>query len=277
MKHHEDRFAAANGLSLYEQAWFPEGEPQTAVAVVHGFLEHSGRYARLAEILCARGCAVHTYDHQGHGRSEGDRAFVRRFDDYLDDLEIFLNRLAERYAGERPLLFGHSMGGTIVGLYAATRNPAARGIMLSAPAARVGGGVFPLLRRLAGLVSFLAPKLRFVRMGHRYLSRSPEAVEEFRNDPLVFHDRLPVRTGAEVLKAAKRLVEAAGSLKHPLLILQGTGDRVVDPRGAQELYRRTGSTDKTLRFYPDLYHDLLNEPERQQVLDDLVAWLEAHR
>jgi len=277
MTHHEDRFAAANGLSLYEQAWLPEDEPAAVAVVVHGFIEHSGRYAPLAELLTARGYAVWAYDHQGHGRSEGAGVFVRRFDDYLDDLEISLRRVAGRHAGKPLLVFGHSMGGAITGLLAAAGRLDARGLALSAPAARTGPKVFPLLRHLAGIMGTLAPKLRIVRMGHGFVSRDPEVVEQFANDPLVFHERIPCRTGAEILAAAPRLMKSAPRIRLPLLILQGTGDVVVDPRGAEELHRRAGSSDKTLKLYPELYHDVLHEPERQQVLDDLLAWLDEHR
>jgi len=220
---------------------------------------------------------VWAYDHQGHGRSEGARVFVRRFDDYLDDLEIFLRRVAGRHSDKPLLVFGHSMGGAITGLLAAAGRLDARGLALSAPAARTGPKVFPLLRHLARLAGALAPKLRIVRMGHGFVSRDPEVVERFRDDPLVFHGRIPCRTGAEVLAAAPRLLNSADQIRLPLLILQGTGDVVVDPRGAEELHRRAGSPDKTLKLYPELYHDVLSEPERQQVLDDLLAWLDEHR
>jgi acylglycerol lipase len=175
------------------------------------------------------------------------------------------------------LVFGHSMGGAITGLLAAAGRLNARGLALSAPAARTGPKVFPLLRHLARIVGTLAPKLRIVRMGHGFVSRDPQVVEQFANDPLVFHGRIPCRTGAEILAAAPRLLRSAPRIRLPLLILQGTGDVVVDFRGAEELHRRAGSPDKTLKLYPGLYHDLVNEPERQQVLDDLVEWLDAHR
>ena len=165
MTHHEDRFAAGDGLTLYEQSWLPLGEPRATVIVVHGVTEHGGRYARLANELNRRGYAVHAMDLRGHGRSDGDRILIREFDQYLDDLELFVGRVAERQAGKPLFLFGHSMGGAIVALLAATRQPDARGVILSAPAVLVAGGVFPVLRRLAGFVSLVWPTLRLVHMG----------------------------------------------------------------------------------------------------------------
>ncbi len=277
MSHHEDRFAARDGLSLYEQFWLPAGEPRATVVVIHGVTEHGGRYAKLAHDLNCRGYAVHTMDLRGHGRSDGDRILIRRFDEHLDDVELLLARVAERQAGKPLFLFGHSMGGAIVALLAATRQPQAQGLILSAPAVIVAGGVFPVLRRLAAVVSVVWPTLRLVHLGCGFLSRDPAVVEEFRNDPLVFHGGFPVRTAAEILRAAGRLQTAAGHLTLPLLVLHGTGDRVTDPRGSRLLVARAGSTDKTLRLYPGLYHELLSEPEREQVLADLLAWLDGHR
>lgn len=276
MTHHEDRFAAGDGLQLYEQSWLPAGETRAAVVLVHGVTEHGGRYARLANDLNQCGYAVHAMDLRGHGRSDGDRILIRQFDQYLDDAELFIGRVAERQAGKPLFLFGHSMGGAIVALLAATRRPNVRGVILSAPAVLVAGSVFPVLRRLAGVVSVIWPTLRLVHMGCRFLSRDPAVVEDFRNDPLVFHGGFPVRTGAEILRAADRLQTAAERMALPLLVLHGTGDVVTDHRGSRLLVARAGSTDKNLRLYPGLYHDLVNEPEREQVLADVLAWLDGH-
>jgi alpha-beta hydrolase superfamily lysophospholipase len=277
MTHHEDRFAAGDGLTLYEQSWLPLGEPRATVIVVHGVTEHGGRYARLANELNQRGYAVHAMDLRGHGRSDGDRILIREFDQYLDDLELFVGRVARRQAGKPLFLFGHSMGGAIVALLAATRQPDARGVILSAPAVLVAGGVFPVLRRLAGFVSLVWPTLRLVHMGCHFLSRDPAVVEAFQNDPLVFHGGFPARTGAEILRAADRLQTAAEGLALPLLVLHGTGDIVTDHRGSRLLVARAGSTDKKLHLYPGLYHDLVNEPEREQVLADVLGWLDGHQ
>ena len=114
-------------------------------------------------------------------------------------------------------------------------------------------------------------------MGCGHISRDPAVVEAFRNDPLVFHGRFPVRTGAEILRAAKRIQAGANRLALPLLVLHGTGDVVTDPRGSRLLVARAGSANKTLRLYSGLYHEVFSEPEREQVVADLLAWLDGHR
>jgi len=277
MPHEEDRFETADGLRLHENRWLPEGDPAAVVVVVHGFVEHSGRYADLAEQLNRQGYAVYAMDLRGHGKSEGSRVFVRSFDDYLDDVERFLGRVRARQPHKPTFLFGCSMGGTIVALLAATRPLSAGGLVLSAPACRIGDRVFPILRRLAALVSLVLPRLRLVPIRFTMLSRDPEVVARFKSDPLVFHGRFPVRTGAEILRAANRLAGQLEAIELPLLILHGTGDMLTDPEGSRQLHARAGSTDKTLKLYEGLYHDLLHEPEKEQVTADVIEWLAARR
>ena len=275
MPHEEDHFEARDGLRLHENRWLPEGDPVAVVAVVHGFIEHSGRYAEVAAELNRHGYAVDAMDLRGHGKSEGPRVFVRSFDDYLADVEVFLNRLRERQPGKPLFLFGHSMGGTIAALLAATRPLDVHGLLLSAPACRVGGGVFPFLRHLAGFVSRVCPGLRVVRFGFSRVSRDPQVVAGMKNDPLVFHGRFPARTGAEILRAASRLRSRLETIEIPFLLMHGTADLVTDVAGSRELHARARSTDKTLELYEGLYHDLLHEPEKEQVTADLIEWLAA--
>jgi alpha-beta hydrolase superfamily lysophospholipase len=275
MPHEEDYFEARDGLRLHENRWLPGDDPVAVVAVVHGFIEHSGRYAEVAAELNGHGYAVYAMDLRGHGKSAGPGLFVRSFDDYLGDVELFLSRVREWEPDKPRFLFGHSMGGTIAALLAATRPLDVRGLLLSAPACQVGGGVFPLLRHLAGFVSRVWPGLRAVRFDFRRVSRDPEVVAGMRNDPLVFHGRFPARTGAEILQAASRLRSRMEAIELPFLLMHGTADLVTDVSGSRELHARARSTDKTLELYEGLYHDLLHEPEREQVTADLIEWLAA--
>jgi len=134
--------------------------------------------------------------------------------------------------------------------------------------------LFPWLRHLARLGSVLFPRLRLVRMGGRKISRDPAVVAAFRDDPLVFHGRFPVRTGAEILQAGDLAQAAFEQIRVPLLILHGTADRVAPVESSRALFQRAEATDKMLRLYPDLYHEVLNEPEKEQVLADLIGWID---
>ena len=127
----EGTFETSGGLRLFERSWLPDGAPRGVLALVHGYAEHSGRYDYVGIWLAQRGYAVHALDLRGHGKSEGDRVFVRSFNEYLDDVDAFLALVRERHGGATPWLMGHSMGGTVVTLAAVTRRPEVRGLLLS--------------------------------------------------------------------------------------------------------------------------------------------------
>jgi alpha-beta hydrolase superfamily lysophospholipase len=258
---------------LFWQTWTPAGPVRGVVVIVHGFCEHAGRYARLAEELHRQGFAVHAGDLRGHGKSAGARIAIRRFDDYLDDAQRLVERARQQHPGRPVFLLGHSMGGAIVLWLAISRQPPIDGLIACAPAVSVGDRVFPVLRRLAGVCSLLAPWLRLFRVGGRRISRDPAVVADFRADPLVFHGRFPVRTAAEILRVGAQIQRRAQSLTLPVLLLHGTDDMVTDPLGSRLVYDRAKSADRTLHLYPGLYHDLFHEPEHGQVTADVLAWL----
>ncbi len=275
MSHHQEFFEGFKGLRLYQQCWLPGGSPRAVVAVQHGLSEHSGRYAALARILNQHGYAVYAMDLRGHGRSAGARLWVRNFDHFLADLDVFLARVHSAQPNKSLFLFGHSMGAIISARYCATQQPQLQGLILSGPSLVVGKSIYPRLRLVAEVMSFVIPWLRTVRLGFRFASRDPQAVAAFENDPLSFHGRLPIRTAAEIFRAARLLRTEVRRLTAPLLILHGTGDIVADYRGSKLLCRRARSADKTLKLYEGLYHGVLSEPEKDRVLSDLLDWLDA--
>jgi alpha-beta hydrolase superfamily lysophospholipase len=275
MSHFEDRFHTRDGLELYESRWMPDREPRAAVVFLHGFTEHSDRYRELFETLSRRGYAVWAIDLRGHGKSQGRRVYVRSFDQYLDDLELLVARVRRSLAQQPLFLMGHSMGGAIVLLSAMERTPEVAGVVASAPPVKVGGAVFPLLRHLAWAAGRFFPRLRVVAMGSSMLSRDPDVVEAFRNDPLVYHDRFPVRTGNEVLRAGRRIRRGMDGLRTPLLILHGTGDVITNPAGSRRLFAEAASADKTQKIYEGAYHDLFHEPEKNRITAEVIQWLDA--
>jgi acylglycerol lipase len=275
MTHSENYFLGHDRLNLYRQCWLPESDCRGVLIIVHGFNEHSGRYARLAVDLNRQGYAVYSMDLRGHGKSDGPHAWIASFDEFLDDIEILIEHVMREQPGKPVFLFGHSLGGLIVAWMAITRPPQVRGLVFSGAGIVVGEKVFPILRRIAPFMSSIWPRLRLVRMGCRYISRDPRVVEDFKNDPLVFHGRFPVRTGAEILRVAKQVQHRWEEIRLPLLVMHGTDDFAADPEGSRRLHAQASSIDKTLRLYDGLYHEILSEPERDQVVKDLIDWLNA--
>ena len=273
MHYHEHRCSASDGWERFVRVWRPNAAPQAAVVIVHGICEHGGRYAQLAETFAGAGFAAHVPDLLGHGRSGGPRVHARRFEQFVDDVERTLADVRSEHPRLPLFLFGHSMGGAIAARLAATRQQPLAGLILSAAAVRVHDHLYPLLRKLSALGSFLFPNVRLVRMGSRYLSRDPAVVADFERDPLVFHGRFTVRIGAEVLRAARQVEKEAERLTTPLLILHGDQDVVVDVEGSRVLYSRCGAADKTLRIVPGAYHDLFHDPGWPDLAAETIAWM----
>ena len=265
----------ADGTCLFTQCWCPE-TPRAAAVLVHGYAEHSGRYAHVAGHLNAHEIAVHTYDQRGFGRSEGRRALITSFDQLLDDLQRMLDRTRHRLPDDVPLfLFGHSMGGALCALYAIERSQAFRGLILSSPAVEVDDDIAPLLRKLAGVLGYLFPTLPTIHTPDDAISRDPAVVAAADADPLNYNGRVLARTGAEFIRAARRIQAHMAAIALPLLVFHGTADKLTDPHASQLLYDHARSPDKTLNLYEGLYHETFNEPEKEQVLSDVTAWIQA--
>ncbi len=274
MRHEEDAFDTADGRRLFEQRWLPDGTVRAHIAIVHGYAEHSGRYAYTGEALAQRGYAVHALDLRGHGRSDGDRAYVRSFDEYLVDVRAFLARVDKRADGRPVFLLGHSMGGAIVALLLAIGHPALRGALLSG-AAISSEGTPRIVRAIIGLLGRIAPRLPLVKLKASDVSRDPAVVEKYDTDPFVYRGRVRAGLAAAMSRAIRRIERDAPSITLPLLIMHGTADALAKPAGSIALHERAGSADKTLKLYDGLAHEILNEPEKDQVIADIVSWLDA--
>lgn len=270
-----DSITTGDGTRLFTQRWCARA-PRAAVLLAHGYAEHSGRYAHVAGYLNAHGVSVYTYDQRGFGRSDGRRALVTSFDRLLDDLQRVIDRTRQRLPESLPLfLMGHSMGGALCALYAIERSQAFRGLILSSPAVEIDDDIAPILRKLAGVLGTLAPTLPTIRTADDAISRDPAVIAAAEADPLNYHGRVLAGTGAAFLRAAQRIQTHMAAIALPLLVFHGTADPLTDPAASRMLYEHARSPDKTLNLYDGLYHETLNEPEKKQVLADIVEWLDA--
>jgi alpha-beta hydrolase superfamily lysophospholipase len=244
--------------------------------MAHGVSEHSGRYAWTGEQFAARGYALYALDHRGHGQSGGARAVIDRVDNAVDDLgELVAIAGRESANGSKPFLFGHSMGGFLALAYTTRRQDDIQGLLLSAPVA-VLEAASPVQRIAGHVLSAVAPKLGVYAINSSTVSRDPEVVRDYDADPLNFHGKLPARTVHEMAQEVARFPQTVPSISVPLLVQVGTGDELVPPVSSELVYEWASSEDRTLKRYDGLYHEILNEPEREAVVADMLDWLDAH-
>lgn len=276
MKHIEGTFKSVRGAQLYYQGWLPDGDVKAVLFLVHGLGEYCGRYTNAVNYLVPLGYAIYGLDHLGHGRSEGEREVIVRFEDYTEPLTTYYQMVKGWQPGKPVFIYGHSMGGLITCYYLLDHQADFQGAMISAPAIKVSDSISPVTIMMGSILSSIAPKAGVLALDATGISRDPDVVKAYVNDPLVFHGKTPARLAAEMLKAMKRVTAEVSKIILPFIAIQGGEDKIVDPTGAQMLYDEAGSKDKTLKVYAGLYHEVHNEPERATMFQDLGIWLDAH-
>ena len=262
----------ADGQQLFLRDWSGRAT-HSAVLIVHGLGEHSGRYDSLAKWFATHGYAVRSYDQRGHGRTPGQRGALRHSDDLLKDLTAVYENYAAQ-SGRHPLLLGHSMGGLVALRAVLDGRVEPSGLVLSSPALR---SFEPLwLRRLAAVLARVSPNLP-LRNGLPVdaLSHDIKVVEEYRTDPLRTRWITP-RLADFIFRAGASSIADAWRLRVPSLLLAAGSDRLVDPSGSRDFANGAWATHQlTSRFFDTLFHELFNETEtgRHQVLAQLADWL----
>jgi len=270
---HEETLLAG-GVALHVEHFAPASPARLVLVTVHGFGAHCGIYRHVATALLARGIAVTQFDCRGHGRSQGRRGHVDRFDDYHDDLCLIVRRARERTPGVPWALMGHSLGGLIVLDHVVRRKSESQPdrLVAVAPWLELKMKVSMPKRAAADFFSRLKPTLTTGNgIKAEDVSRSPEVVANFFRDPLVHH----VATAgwfAGVLRTQAALRGMAGQLQVPTLLLIAGRDRIVSTEAALAFAQAAGSAVE-VRGYQELYHEMFLEPEREQVLSDVANWL----
>lgn len=268
----EGWFTAADGRPIFHRARIPEA-PRAIALIVHGLHEHGARYLHVAERLTDLGFACFIPDHRGHGRSARTLGDLESMDAVLGDLAVLHRDATARFPGLPVFLLGHSMGGLIATLYA-ERTPGLAGAVLNAPAVDVPDDVPVAMKKAAGVVARLAPRLALQPFYKPHeLTHDPAEVAKVESDPLFYKGRLRARTGDQLLKAIPRALRDLPQLTLPLLVTHGSLDRTVPVRASEALFGGAASADKTYRLFEGMLHEVHNELGRDEVLAAWASWL----
>ncbi len=271
MIHEEYSFMTMDGLELFGQAWLPEKDTKAYICLIHGLGEHSGRYEGMANRFIQEGYGVVGFDLRGHGRSAGKKGDTPSFDAYMQDIDSFRKEVNHRYSPQNEFLYGHSLGGLLLLNYLIRRKPTVKGAISSAAGLRTSltqqrlklifvntfGKIFPSLSIPTGLDA-------------RMLSHDPAVVERYQKDHLV-HGVVTLRMALATLPAIDTVFDQANKIMVPLLILHGSADQLSYPGGSQELSRKVA--DNEFHLFEGLFHELHNEPQKEEVFQTIFAWL----
>ena len=279
MKSFEDKWQDQEGITFFLRGWEPEdGKPKALVVLVHGLGEHTARYAHVGKALTGAGYALAGFDLRGHGRSGGRRGHASSLDAYMHDIRQFFSLMEQRYPNIPRFLYGHSLGGLLVLAYAIQYGAGLKGVIATGPALRSSlqeqKGKIAMVRVLGSLVPAVTLPSG---LDAATVSRDSVIVEAYRKDPLV-HDRTSLGFGKAALNAIDLCFARAREFPAPLLIMHGTGDKITYFSGSEDFAKlvREAGRDVTLRLWDDLYHEIHNEPEKEDVFRFTIEWLDKH-
>lgn len=265
---------AADGSCLQAFEWKPSARQiRGVVVIVHGIRDHSLRYEALARALVAQGMAVYAQDLRGHGHSSGDRQRFDSMEQLVSDADLAVAEASKRNPNVPVFMYGHSLGGLIGALYTIAHGDKLKGMILSGPALKLLPSVSGGELAAASILGFLAPSLPVQPVDDSEFVREASAKAALASDLLVFHTNLPARSAAASISGIDEVQKKMNLVKTPLLLLHGTGDKATNIDGSRELFARAATSDKKLNLYEGLYHDLMHEPERDKIIQDILAWL----
>jgi acylglycerol lipase len=269
----ERTFDGVGGVRIVYDVWTPDVAPRALVVLAHGLGEHARRYDHVTQRLGEAGLITYALDHRGHGRSGGKRVTVKNVGEFTADFDTLVSIASRENPGLKRIVLGHSMGGAIVFAYGVERPDNYDLMVLSAPAVAAQDMVPGVVSLAAKVLGVVTPGLPVQALDFNAISRDPEVVDAYNNDPLVYHGKVPAGIGRALLLVGETMQQRAPALTAPLLVVHGTDDRLVPLEGSRRLVKCVGSADVALKEYPGLYHEVFNEPEQGKVLDDVVAWI----
>ena len=273
MTYIEETVTASDGLRLYlrrREAASARGE----ILISHGFGEHCGRYGALTDHLVSHNYSVTAYDHRGHGLSDGLPGHVESFNEYDEDLAKVVAVVRSRSEARPLFLIGHSMGGLIALRYLESKSGALSGAIVSAPLIEVAVAVPAHKLMIARVGARMAPRFRLDNeINPANLSRDPEVGRAYAADPLV-NRKVSTKWFAEATRAMHEVAERAEQITTPVLVMHGTEDRLASVDATRRVFERIGASDKELVIYAGFYHELFNEPEKQEVFERVTGWLD---
>lgn len=268
----EDFFLTHDGLKLF----YTRREcasSQSVLIFVHGLNEYMGRYGHVLDFF-GKTHTVYFYDQRGHGFSEGPRAFVKKFSDYVDDLKIFINHVSEQNPNQKIFVIGHSMGGQILLNYLGQESKTfLAGAVFSSPNIKIHMRISAVKKFIGTQLAEHTPKFRLPsEVSPQWLTHDEASVRAYKKDPMI-PKYITAGLALELLHNQEHLMELAHKISLPVLMMHAGDDHISSKEATEEFFEKIASQDKQLKIYEGFYHELFNEVEKEKVFDEVLKWL----
>ncbi len=267
---------ANDGVNLFAQSWKAEKDEKKLVLLVHGLGEHSSRYEHWAQLFNEKGYSVISMDLHGHGKSEGKRGHIKSLDVLLDDIDILFKKSQEIFPGYKIILYGHSMGGTLVLNHIIRRNRPVDAVIVTSPWLKLFNEPAPFVLKLTEYLKKILPALTISnQLKAEQISHDPEIVRDYERDPLN-HDRISLKMFHEIYQAGYHALRNVYKINSPFLIMHGTADTITSPKASADYVMNTNKRT-SLKLWQNQFHELQNEFIKAEVHAHIITWLEEHK
>ena len=261
-----------NEDGLYFRTWKVD-KPIGAVVLIHGLGEHCQRYDYIASKLNKAKLTVYSLDLPGHGRSDGPRGHIESFDDYAKSVLMLLQKAEKELPQIPKYLIGHSMGGLIAAQFLLEYQDRFRGAVLSGPAIQSPQEPPAWQVVIIKSIARILPKAKMLALDASGISKDPEVVEKYMNDPLVSQEKLSARFLVAMTGVMEEVKVRCNEITLPLLLMHGSEDPMTSPVGTEFLFENCKSVDKEKHIFKGLLHEIFNEPEKEKVIQKTINWL----
>lgn len=265
-----------DNVQLFAQEWHAVSAPKAVVVLIHGLGEHCNRYNHVAAAFNASNINVLALDLRGHGKSPGTRGHIPGYTVAAEDIDLLISEAVRRYPAAPVFLYGHSLGGALVLYYMLTHKSQLKGVIATSP------GLVPANPPTGGTLLFakvaskLAPSLVIDNSLDRTgLARDPQVEKIYSADPLV-HGKISAKLGFDLIQNGQYILQHASEISLPLLLMVGSADRLVNPAAVSQLASLAPKNKITYKEWDGYYHELHNEPEKQEVIQFMLDWMMAH-
>jgi alpha-beta hydrolase superfamily lysophospholipase len=263
-------FCTSDNVNILGKSWEPKDFYKGLIILIHGFGEHMNRYEHVAKYFTDRGFAFVGMDRRGHGVSDGQRGHFPSLDRELEDLSQYVQEAKKRFPNVPTFLYGHSQGGNFTLNLILRKHPEVDGAIVTSPWIKLATEPPKALVAIGKFLNKIFPTVS-TDAGVGTLSRDPEVDKKYKADPLV-HGKITFRAANETMNAADWLYGYKEAIKMPLLLMHGTGDTITSHAASQQFYENTKKSID-VKWWNGFYHEIHNEPEKEEVLEYMYNWM----
>ena len=274
MKNNNYKWLSFDQKELFGQSWIPDLKPKAVINFVHGIGEHTDRYNNWMPYFVNAGYAVFAIEYRGHGRSFGRRGAVKNYDELLNDIDVLLQKSKQAFPQIPHFLYGHSLGGGLVTHYTLKRKPDIKALVASSPWFLLTEEPPKWQIALVNRLYKIFPELSIpTSLKTKDITHNQKVIDDYKADKMV-HNKISLALFVSAYNNGRWNIEHAREMPVPFLLTHGDSDNICSPKGSEAFFKNSNS-QTSLKIWKDMFHELHNEPIREELARFIIDWLDS--